>query len=368
MYTRKVSATSRPLRLSITAEAKERALAALKFRQEDARGKGPLLADEDLAKAVAPASSTWDALRLRLERAGAPNKADAPETLALVEVLLDQIREAFTIPTASSARPPMHTGRPPSIAPAGPALKFEISCPTTSEDYRVVIVGQLPGHGLFPAVFVNPLHRPRRWYPQSKPIQTGVAFMCLAHVGRPAELGQQQKRPFECEVRLYALRRPYTPPSPSSSSHAIWERGYDPVAVVTTEELEADVNKLGVFDMTKRTVTCRTPEIGNATFCASGRSSPFGSPAEWSGNSPVKIDWQGGDAFVEVVRLPPNQMIFGEPLKRSVVLQVAPAPSRAKPTGPKVISVMEPGLFRVRLYPLRRVFLDPLHELWINFT
>jgi hypothetical protein len=331
----------------ITPEAKEAALEALDAMRGDRESED--VADAEVRKALGELANktlSWVAARRRLMRARMLKGSDLKPTIALAELLLKGWGVADIVTdVAPSSVPPPPSGDP----------QLEVNCPSTHSDHRLVIVGQLPRAQLFAAVFVSPQHDPETWYPQSDPdpIRAGVAFACHASLGHPHGIGHTTDPPLpvRCELRIYALERR-------------WAHGRN---AVKTSDLEAMIGQLGVVAMRGQSVTRSAAEIENAVIADSTGTISFGIRGVVRCSSPVTLTWKGGGGRAQVFRLGrPDQLVFQDVVANRLVLDLEHPGPGVGGSARDVIGLPAPGLYHVKLYSLRRSFLDPHHELWLD--
>jgi len=273
------------------------------------------------------------------------------ETVDVVVSLCGGKREDHTTHECPSDAPPYSNA-------------MEVHCPSITYDHRVVVLGQLPERDLHAAVFVQPAEF-SHWWPQHGERQpdprAGLAFMVSVHLGNPQDQRQEIKLPYDFDVNVYAVRKP-------------WDKGSDPR---TLSDIEALVKDLGLVAARSCRIR-REPGFKAVSVAHSGKGSKFNHPAIIPVRAPVTITWRGDIKVgeLEIRRGFRDFVQAREEVRSGVTLTLSPAldgskkrsdrPASTKPVGK--IALPEADTYRVRLYPPKRPFVDALYEWWLDIS
>jgi hypothetical protein len=267
----------------------------------------------------------------------------SPSTLQLAEHLLDEPRPRIT----TTERPTAAGGNAASRA------AFDVHCPSRTHDHRVVVLGQLPDEKSHAAVFVQPRGF-EVWWPQHDALQPDpraqLAFMVLAHLGNPQGRFQENvKLPHDFDVLVYAVRKP-------------WRDRADPLSLTT---IEARLHELGIVAGPLRRRIRRLRGFEDVRITHRGGRLPVFDGSLLRCRAPVSITWSGlKDALLEI-RLAYRDFEYTVSKARSGVKLTLPHCRQPK----NQIRLDEAGkVYRVRLYPPKRTFVDAQYEWWIDVT
>jgi hypothetical protein len=286
-------------------------------------------------KAGLPKKVTCEAILRRLGSRGKSNWA----TVTLVTFLIGGKDEDHFTDDRPSDLPPSSNG-------------FEVHCPTTTFDHRVVVLGQLPERGLHAAVFVQPkAFRADQWWPQNHELQpdprAGLAFMVAVHLGNPQGQHQEIELPHDYEVLVYAVR----------------EQWCDGTTPLSRKSLEARVKELGLLQSKSCTIT-RNPSFEDVSLTHQGKPARHDHPAVLRVRAPVTISWRGllEEGRLEIRHAFRDMLCEQRNVKSGVKLVLPGGRKRSK----NDIALPSASTYRVRLYPPRRPFFDALYEWWLD--
>jgi hypothetical protein len=232
------------------------------------------------------------------------------------------------------------------------------------DDHRQVILGQLPQSNLFPAVFVYSSDL-RRWFPQHDLVrvkkQGGLAFVCNARFGNPHGIAHMPSAtgpfPWRGEVRVYALTsepdKKRTPPVFTEKQLDRWAAGHGPVGKAATLPVIRDEPPI--------------MSILVESSHAKGREWVF-PPERASCSFPVVLTWRTRHTIhFEIRKTPTDEVVVKESVLKDGKVRIVDAAS-AEPFEPGVKHVALPGdgTYRLRSWGLRKPFLDPELELWLE--
>jgi hypothetical protein len=372
----------------LTREAKADALAALDAlmkRETTGPNKRERPAPAELCEvAEAPKDSTWHVLRNRIEHSERPHGANWSGANALAAKLLARNLDRITTATP----PPEWHAR---SRRRGPVPHLRVAFPTRVADHRAVILGEI-SPDLFPVVLIAAKGQDELWWypqcgpkeesnsvgiskPKHNPLRLGAAFACFAHFGNPNFINHRENAP-SYRVRVCAMKREWLEGS---------NRLNDPDLTKKLEELglvrqiEVEVERRWPIEAV--TISDRETSAPDKKGHASHRIRHRVHKVEKTDcNAPVTIDWLGQqNVYVEVRDGDTDQEIKSGPFSPPVMLTIpgchepeARARSRThdgRRDGAKRVMRLElkqPGLYRVRLYPDRYSFVDPLHEWWLD--
>lgn len=340
----------------LTRKAIEDAIAALKRQRERASSKWEAPAENADTNEIfwkiagAPKALSWQAVRHRLDRAWTENSMTRAGLNQLAAYLLGRPLEEI-----STLDKPDHSG-PVEIDAIPETEDLPVSYPKTIATHTAVILLELPSPKLHGAVFVKPRDAEDAWYPQCggkhNPLKIGRAFACLAHFGNP-DFVSYSGHPPAFDVRAYALR-------------AEWTHGSDRL---TTSELQARIGDLQPACRVKEFSVERNARVmdmtvsdghGRVLWTEGVRTIPFDKTLvlAWNGQPDAKIEIREGLTDRELVK---HRHKVLSPLTLTI------EPTR-EPPGAKtiVLGPVKNGLYRVRLYPLRYMFVDPPYEWWFQ--
>jgi hypothetical protein len=353
-----VQGASPARRLWLTDAAIRQSVEALRLRRGRRGEDEP--ADDDLRKAAGEnATVSWGILRQRLRHARLPNSRHAESIVGLSKLLLGGEIADITTEVAPRALAPL--GPPGEVTSARTHIaNLEVNCPQTVYDHRIVIIGQLPMPGLFPAVFVQPRDGSREWYPQCgphNPLQAQSAFACLAHFGNPDGIGHVKALPLTLDVRVYALGSKWTHGSGRLDVHKL-DECVGQLGMVTMRSFEVTRQQSGVNRVTVSHRKGTLPPDCRVSACV----------------APVRFRWRGdGSAFIDVRLGTGDDQVCYESVASGVILTL---PDRKEPPHKRILRRGQPvvlrlpagGLYRVRLYPQQWTFIDPRYEWWLDIS
>lgn len=353
------STNSAPRRLS--SESKAQAIGELKRRGKEEWGPSyySQVAPEQLCLlAGRPRAVQYGALISWLKRLGQEGRADPSGAVELVAHLLasppETVTEALDPSDLARAK-----ARPRARRGASEAEVFAINCPSVIHDHRFVVLGELPGSDLYPVVLLQPLDGDGYWYPQvarHNPLRTGRCFACFVRLGNPGGIWHTKKPPLDAKVRVVALKKKWD----LEKTHRLSE-----------DELAQVLDSLCVVAQDDTLVSRVSIEPLQPTLQDAGRflAEPLKLqplPAETC-VAPLKLDWQGGAAYIEIREGLGDRLLFHGTAAPGAVLTLR-GRSHSMPTDDVIFELMEPGRYRVRLYPAASSFVEPLHEWWLEIT
>lgn len=343
----------------LTAEHRRLALEALTKRLKRSKKTKEDDAEDDAGKwwAIAgdAASVSWDALRRRLDRSWNYGSRTWKSANDLAAALLGKKVEDIT-----KAEPP--PGRKLPANKRGPRLN--VSYPTRIADHRAVIVGEIPPD-LHPAVFIKPDVQPGEgetyWYPQfgtkrkHNPLRIGAAFACFAHFGNPNWIGHVEKS-LMYHVRVYALEEP-------------WPYNSNRLSQTDLDEKIAALKPHGHLELEVE----RSSPVVSVTVTDHAVSPDRKKPAQWFQrmekipcSAPVQISWEGpSDMHIEIRRAVGDEEVVSQLVGNPVALTLPGCPASRSANH---LPLPGPDLYRVRLYPLRYAFVDPIYEWWLDVS
>jgi hypothetical protein len=260
--------------------------------------------------------------------------------------------------TNSTAPPVSAQATSTSPAPA-PPFEFDVSCPQTIGDHRIVILGCLSKQ-YHPAVFVGPRDDTQLWYPQfgeHNPLRVGTAFCFLAHIGNPIGIWHFKELPMTADVLVCALTRE-------------WPHGYGSkhlTAQELTERLEELECKEPEYKRKERQVNRSLPWAHGVTLWHEGGTRQlFVPPSPIDCVAPVRFDWDDNTAAVIEIHAGEADDLVCAPCTvgpgTRLVLQ------GQKRTRSDIVLLQGAGRYRVRLFPVRQTFLDPPYECWLSIS
>lgn len=285
------------------------------------------------------------------------------------------------IEQTSSAPPPVSTR-------SSPPLDW-VRCPSSTADYRLVIVGELPQRDLHPVAFVNPGHQPGTWYAQEKPLvfKQGRAFCAYLNIGNPLGIGFRKRtaktpndgevaavRPLKYFIKVYALEQPWEFRDDSMYRKAFPEG--ELLKILAEHEVRAwwpaaDSPKPSTAPWL---IERNPPAIDDVKFQdAETPLKRLEIPAEVTLVAPATLSWTAAErSHVEVRkafdhdRLVTRIKVGHVAGKCSVLLTTKSTKVRETSSRP-VLKLQAGEFYRIKLYPERpRRFLEPLHEVWIR--
>jgi hypothetical protein len=346
----------------ITAPASAAALAALKERRRivDTPWKGD--ADLEISNAAGfTAPVVWEELVSILKCGVNPGCHNPERAIKLARFLLPKWSNRKLVTNIRPVSRGTGTGNTNSTAPpANPVqspattCQFEVSCPKTVSDYRVVVVGQLPvGH--YPGVFVRPRDGKGFWYPQfgeHNPLTAGCAFCCLTRIGNPSGIWQIKKLPLTADVYVCALTKKW-----AHGSKRLTEKEFRK----KLKELECNEPGYATF---KRNVRRSSAWAHGVTLWQHGRAQELSIvPTPMECVAPVRFDWNETiDAVIEVRAGHADNLVLAPEAVRSGTRLVLPGQGGTE----NDVVLPRPGRYRVRLYPQRETFLDSPYECWLD--
>lgn len=315
------------------------------------------LAPAELCEAAGRARRVqYGALISWLKRLSEDARPDPTGAIALVAHLMnttpDDLELINSVPSVET--PPR--ARPPERAPVREG-RFEVNCPSVVHDYRFVLVGELPQDHLYPLVLVQPLDGTGYWYPQMarhNPLRAGRAFACFVQLGNPNGIWHVRRPPLDAKVRVYALERAFAG---------------ETILRLSEDELAHRVDELGVVaqrdSYTSRvSIDPLAPELRDGgDFGAEPLT--FDLARVHSCVAPLRLDWQGGAAYVEIREGSGDRLVFQGTAAPGVSLTLR-GRANADSAVPVLYELGAPGRYRVRLYPAAKSFLDPPYEWWLE--
>ena len=350
--------TNSPAR-RLKSEAKAKAIGELKRQGKDAWGPSyysQMAPDELCALAGRSRAVQYGALISWLKRLGQSDRADPSGALELVAHLIGTSRDevSMALGPVDDATPQSRRRAPSRLIDAD---AFAVNCPSVIHDHRFVVLGELPASDLYPVVLLQPLDGSGYWYPQvarHNPLRAGRCFVSSVRLGNPGGIWHTKKPPLDAKVRVVALKKKWDLEKTHRMHEAEIASILDELCVVAQKDtlvsrvsfqpLEPTLRDAGRFEA--EPLKIRLPQ---AETCV----------------APLKLDWQGGAAYIEIREGHGDRLLFQGTAAPGAVLTVR---GRSHPPPHAIFELAEPGRYRVRLYPAASSFVEPLHEWWLDVS